>query len=57
MEVVLEEPWLWCMSPLEAYTMEDRKAIVKIQSAARARKARGEVNERRRLKKQQKELT
>ena len=41
------------MSPLEAYTMEDRKAIVKIQSAARARKARGEVNERRRLKNQQ----
>ena len=32
------------MSPLEAYTLEDRKAIIKIQAAARARKARGEVD-------------
>jgi hypothetical protein len=31
------------MSPLEAYTLEDRKAIIKIQSAARARKAKMEV--------------
>ena len=31
------------MSPLEAYTLEDRKKIVKIQAAARARKAKTET--------------
>lgn len=31
------------MSPLEAYTLEDRKNIIRIQAAARARKAKKEV--------------
>lgn len=38
------------MSPLEAYTLEDRRAIVRIQAAARARRARGEVAAMRREK-------
>jgi hypothetical protein len=32
------------LSPLLSYSAEDRKRIVKIQAAARARKARVEVN-------------